>query len=346
MGCIEAPTTKRIAVFNHKGGVGKTTMVFNLGWMLAQKGKRVLLVDADPQCNLTGLILGYKGPSEFERFYQAGKDNLWEGLRPAFESRPVPLKAVNCISITENLPLFLLPGNLRIAEYETTLGIAQELSASIQALRNLPGSLSYLLNLTADKYKADYVLIDMNPSLGPINQNLLMTSHAFIVPTNPGYFSVMAIESLSNVLPQWAKWAKQAQSLEVLKESAYPFPEVLPKFLGIVVQKYQPYAGVPASSFQQWINEIKDTVRNKLIPALAREGMVCDQDEGDYTLASIADFKSLIAKSEQYQTPVFALSEKQIGATGVVLQSAIQRRDDFRKVFSQFADKVISLTTT
>ena len=56
-GCTMA---QRIALFNHKGGVSKTTTTFNLGWMLASKGKRVVLVDADPQCNLTGIVLGFK----------------------------------------------------------------------------------------------------------------------------------------------------------------------------------------------------------------------------------------------------------------------------------------------
>lgn len=49
---------KSIAFFNHKGGVSKTTTTFNLGWMLATLGKKVVMVDLDAQCNLTGLVLG------------------------------------------------------------------------------------------------------------------------------------------------------------------------------------------------------------------------------------------------------------------------------------------------
>jgi cellulose biosynthesis protein BcsQ len=57
----------KIALFNHKGGVSKTTTAFNLGWMLAQQGSQVVLVDADPQCNLTGMVLGYRGPAFVRR---------------------------------------------------------------------------------------------------------------------------------------------------------------------------------------------------------------------------------------------------------------------------------------
>ena len=52
---------RKIALFNHKGGVSKTTTTFHLGWMLAAKGNKVVLVDADPQCNLTGPVLGFIG---------------------------------------------------------------------------------------------------------------------------------------------------------------------------------------------------------------------------------------------------------------------------------------------
>ncbi len=66
--------TVKIALFNHKGGVSKTTTTFNIGWMLAEKGKKVILVDADPQCNLTGLILGYDY-IDLEEFYHDPRTN-------------------------------------------------------------------------------------------------------------------------------------------------------------------------------------------------------------------------------------------------------------------------------
>jgi len=343
---------RRICLFNHKGGVSKTTTTFNLGWILAEKGKKVIMVDSDPQCNLTGLVLGYKGPGEFERFYETQEGgNLRDGLAPAFESRPEPIKAVECIQVKGRDGLFLLPGHLRLSEYEVTLGIAQELSGSIQTLQNLPGSIAYLLQETAKEYEADYILIDMSPSLSSINQNLLMTSDFFIVPTNPSYFSVMAVESLVSVLPRWSDWASKAHSMPVLREAVYPFPDVVPKFLGIIVQKYQPYGKSPASSFQKWIKKIENLVINKLIPVLQEKEMVLSEDvyynvdqNKPYTLTSIADFKSLIAKSEENQTPVFALSPEQIGETGIILKGAIQRRDEFKKTFSDLADKIIRLT--
>ena len=265
--------TKKIALFNHKDGVSKTTTTFNLGWMLASKGYTVVLIDTDPQCNLTGSVLGYKGPTELERFYETETDrNLRGGLAPAFESRPKPIEAVDCVPVEGQERLFLLPGHIRLSEYEVTLGIAQELSGSIQTLQNLPGSISFLLDKTAERLNADFALIDMSPSLSSINQNLLMTSQYFVVPTSPDYFSVMAIDSLATVLPKWHAWAQRAHALPILQEASYPFPETTPKFLGTVVQKYRPRGGAPASGFQNWIDKINETVSSQLAPALRRIG--------------------------------------------------------------------------
>lgn len=343
---------KRMVLFNHKGGVSKTTTTFNIGWMLAAKGHKVILVDADPQCNLSGLILGYKGPQEFEDFYQSAQgQNIREGLAPAFESRPQMIAPVACVPVDGIDGLYLLPGHIRLSEYEVTLGIAQELSGSIQALQNLPGSFAYLFDTTAKELDADYVLIDMNPSLGAINQNLLMTSDYFLIPTTPDYFSLMAVHSLSNVFPRWYNWSKKAQSNDILQEAAYPYPKKDPKFLGVVIQNYRPRGGVPAAGFQKWIDEIEKFVSSKLLPTLQENNMAFDYKvykqagftENHY-LAQIPDFNTLITLSQDNQTPVFALKDNQLQSAGAVLKDRIKKRKEFYEIFSKLADHILKLT--
>lgn len=342
----------KIALFNHKGGVSKTMTTFNLGWMLAERGQRVILVDTDPQCNLTGMVLGYRGPTDLERLYEDHPErNIRAGLAPAFESRPAPIVAVDALAVDGRPDLFLLPGHIGLAEYEVTLGIAQELSGSIQTLQNLPGAISYLLNQTAAALNATYVLIDMSPSLGPINQNLLMTSDWFLVPTSPDFFSVMAIDSLTNVLPRWHNWARQASSLDILRRASYPFPSPQVKFLGTIVQRYRPRAGEPAQAFAKWIEDIDEKVEHKLAPILAHNDMLLPLDtyrsqgvEANYRIATIPDFNSLIAKSQRAQAPIFSLNPEQIGQVGRVLEATLKSQSLFRQVFEGLTDIVLGLT--
>jgi len=343
----------RIALFNHKGGVSKTTTTFHLGWMLASKGHRVILVDADPQCNLSGLILGFKGEQEFETFYQTESNrNIRGGLAPAFESQPRAIQPVECLDIPGRDGLFLLPGHIRLSEYEVTLGIAQELSGSIQTLQNLPGSITNLIDVTAEKHQADFVLVDMNPSLSSINQNLLMTSDYFLVPASPDYFSVMAIESLSNVIPRWQSWSSRARSNPVLSGATYPYPAKDPKFLGTVIQKYRPRKGAPTIGFQKWIDAINSHVAELLVPSLGSLGMLLPHEKyalvdellPNICLALIADFNALIAKSQEYNVPVFELSDEQLGHVGSVLEGDRVKMSEFRADFSSLADKVTLLT--
>ncbi len=344
----------QISLFNHKGGVSKTTTAFNLGWMLATKGKKVLLVDCDPQCNLTGMVLGFKESDDFAAIYKSGGvRNIRDGLAPAFESRPAPIEPVSCEAIAGQPNMFLIPGHIGLAEYEVTLGIAQELSGSLVTLQNLPGSLHHLFKLTALKYSIDYILVDMSPSLGPINQNLLMTSDFFLVPMAPDYFSVMATDSLASVLPKWKDWAKKAQSVSVLQRATYPFPTVHTKFLGIVVQKYRLREGqTPSAAFQNWIDEIEKGVEEKLIPALSSSGMLMSKEAYESIgvppgkpLLQMSDFNSLIALSQKHKVPVFALSDAQLEQTGIVLERTKKSMLQFCTLFSEAADKIIGLTT-
>ncbi|PYE83947.1 ParA family protein [Pseudoroseicyclus aestuarii] len=343
---------KQIALFNHKGGVSKTTTAFNLGYMLAQKGKKVLLVDCDPQCNLTGMFMGFTAAHELEQLYRGkGIKNIRDGLAPAFESKPIPLAPVECQSLEDQENLFLLPGHIGLAEYETTLGIAQELSGSLPTLQNLPGAMPHLFRITAEAVGADIIIVDMSPSLGPINQNLLTTSHFFLVPMAPDYFSVMAIDSLANVLPKWREWLTRALAISTLQDATYPLPDVGPKFLGTIIQKYRLRSGNTASTaFQKWIDEIVDKTASVLIPTLKKSGMLLNEER--YTRAGISaggpilqmsDFNGLIAQSQKHSSPVFALSDAQLEQSGIVLERIKKSMDRFNKLFSEAADKIIML---
>lgn len=343
-----------IAMFNNKGGVSKTTTCFNLGWMLAELGHKVLLVDADPQCNLTGMVLDLSEEDALAKFYEANpKRNIKEALEPAFQSRPKPLEPVDCLVVEGQPNLFLIPGHVGLAEDEVSLGIAQQLSESLQALKNLPGSFRHLFDITAEKYKADYILIDLSPGLGSINQNLVMTSDFFAVPASPDVFSVMAMESLARVLPRWAAWARSASQLEALSDADYPFPEPTLKFLGTIVQRYRLKSGAPTEAFREYFDDLDRAIDDILIPALRKAGLMLDDAAyeaagvaGSTRLASIPDFNSLIANSQKARKPVFSLTQADIRRSGFVWDTQKSNIDSFREIFSELAERVEKLTDT
>lgn len=332
---------KKIAFFNHKGGVSKTTTVFNVGWMLASKGKKVIMVDADSQCNLTGMVMGFKGLDELDE----DQDNIKDALSPAFDSRPRLIEAVDCIEVEERSNLYLLPGSIKFAEYDITLGMAQTISDSIVTLKNLPGAINYLLDETAKKYEADYILIDMSPSLSSINQNLFMISNYFIIPTSPDYFSVMALDSLSNVLPKWYQQSLKLQDNPILQEAEYQFPNKVPKFLGNIIQQLNVKSNKPTQGFQKWFNEINEFTKNKLVPKLQQSSLLLEEKyDNNYIIAEIPNFNTLIAYSQEHSVPVFALNAEKLKQSGAVWASSKEKIAHFREVFSNLAEKIISMT--
>ena len=341
----------KIALFNHKGGVSKTTTTFNLGWMLAEKGKRVIIVDTDPQCNLTGMVLGFHGQDELDNFYAKFPNrNIYSQLLPAFESRPKPIEHVDCFQVNGNNNLFLLPGHISFSEYDVTLGIAQELSSSISTLKNIPGAITYLLENTARHHSADYILIDMSPSLSPMNQNLLMSSSYFIIPTNPDIFSTMAINSLSRVISRWTDWANKVNQLGVYHDADYPFPEFNLKFLGAIIQKYRLRNQKPTIGFEKWFNSLKNAIKSNLLPVLERKNMLFTMDlynevniSDELILSEIPDFNTLIARSQESSTPVFALTDSQIGLVGKALEIVKESVSRYREIFNNIANSIIRM---
>ncbi|WP_293312562.1 ParA family protein [Pedobacter sp. UBA5917] len=333
-----------IVFFNHKGGVSKTTTTFHLGWMLAERGSRVLVVDADPQCNLTSLIM----QDGFDEYYteDATKHlNIKDGVSSAFDGKPTPIEQIDCYNVPRNPNLFLLPGHPNLTELEPTLSFAQSAPGAFSTMQNLPGAFYALISKTKDYLNIDYVLIDLNPGLSAINQNLFSISDIFIIPTNPDPFSLMAISTLSKVLPRWFRAANEWKN--TFQNSTYPFPDKNPKLGGVIIQRYNIRKGKPATPFRNTMNEILNEVRNGLVPALTSAGMtyplaIYQQAEmGDnYSLGEIPDFQSLQQQSQLHGVPVYALEENEMGFGGVVLDQMVEKKNQFFARFTELALKI------
>ncbi len=338
---------KVISLFNHKGGVSKTTTTFNLGWAMADLGFNTLIVDADPQCNLTGTVLGCSEIGDLENFYDEKPNrDLYHCIEAIIEGKTTEFEPPN-IAKTGNANLFLLAGHINLGATEGTLGVALKTSKALPVIQNLPGLLNTVIRKTATQNAIDLVLVDMSPSIGALNQCVLMGSDFFIIPTSPDYYCDQAMWSLSKTLPEWNK------EIEPFKETALQrsFPKNPPKFIGTISQNYRPRNSAPASAYQAWIDKIQKTTVDLLIPALNSVGMAITRADFQtscpkgipYNLASIPDFNSLIALSQKNKTPIFALSEKQIGHTGIVLQKMEASRDNFRGQFTRLAKDVSKL---
>lgn len=320
--------------------------------MLAERGHSVVLVDADPQCNLTGMVLDLTEEDALDRFYRENPNrNIKEALEPAFASRPRPLEPVECVEVPGRDHLYLIPGHVGLAEDEVSLGIAQQLSESVQTLRNLPGSFSHLFGITAERYQAEFVLIDLSPGLGSINQNLVTTADFFAVPASPDVFSVMAIDSLARVVPRWITWARSAANLEALATADYPFPTPTLKFLGTIVQRYRLKGGEPTEAFRAYFTELDSAIDNSLIPALTKADLLLPMKtykaaglEGSLRLASIPDFNTLIANSQQARKPVFSLTQDDVNRRGFVWETQSANIESFREIFAQLAARLEALT--
>lgn len=339
---------KKIVLFNHKGGVSKTTSTFHIGWMIAEMGHKVLLVDADPQCNLTALVLGDKFDKYYEDNTTAGQ-NIMEGVRVAFAGVPQPIQPVTCPVAEGNSNLFLLPGHMNLSEYDAQLNFAFNASLAVQSLQSLPGAFNDLIVKTANAIEAEYVFIDLNPGLSTINQDLFLVSDAFIVPTNPDTFSLMALKSLSNILPRWVNW--KSANIGLFSHSAYPLPEGTPKFIGEIPQRFNIRNGRATTPYKQKIDELSSVTKDIFVPKIKEVNMLFADDcyvraginKETFILHEIKDFQGLSPKSLGVNVPVFKLTDDQLGTSGAALVGQRANVEEFYKIYENIATQIISI---
>lgn len=157
---------KTIALFNQSGGVGKTTLTMNLGYQLAARGHRVLLVDMDPQSSLT----------TFMGFDITEKDKTIYDALLAEEEEPIPVLHAHQMS--------LAPANIILADAEQELVLAEQREVRLQSA----------LAPVADQY--DFILLDCPPSLGILSQISLVAANYILVPIQTQFKALMGTDSL------------------------------------------------------------------------------------------------------------------------------------------------------
>ncbi len=313
----------RLAIFNHKGGVGKTTLTVNLAYAMAEKGLRVLLVDSDPQCNLTSYLIEESVVNALlDESDSANGKTLWSALRPIVEGSGHP-RSIEPLALPGGIGL--LPGDIRLAEFEAELSPlwGECFQRKVRGFRGT-ASLSALVNAAVSDFGADIVLYDTGPNIGALNRVILLDCDYFVVPAACDLFSVRAIQTLGHTLSGWINdWQTV---LELAPENLYVLPG-MPKPLGYVPQRFRVYDSKPASTFSEWLPRIERSMADDLLTVLKRiTPELVANAKAPLRLASIPDFGGRATAAQQqgvslwraeYGTPV-----QRASAHGCFLQFA------------------------
>ena len=272
---------KIISLFNNKGGVGKSTLGYHLGFALSELGKKTLMIDLDPQCNLT--ICGIE--TEFLHQIWLEEDPFIDDFEKAFKENQAILEKPRSIHFllkptedglsdfdilppTVNLStnLDLIPGRLSIHKYENK--IAERWSGAYQgdnlAIRTIT-KIRELCNLYTAKNNYDFIIIDTSPSLGILNKTIISTVDGFFVPAQPDMFSLYGIRNIGNSLELWKKEFDTIYNL-ISSDKRNKFPQDFVQFLGFTIYNAKKYSGGNniydlAQAHYSYVQKIPDVIK-------------------------------------------------------------------------------------
>ena len=252
---------KVVSVINYKGGVGKTTLTANLGAYAAVKGKRVLMVDIDPQTQLT---FSFMLPEEWKDKYAANMtlNNYFTAITngefvvPSLKRFVIPISNWDILKLGKE-KLDLISSHLKLIDIDINLAnliiVTNPQQFSATALRTY-SYLSHSLEEMRDDY--DLVLIDCPPNFGVSVKNALFASDYYIIPAKLDYLSMLGIENLQNNVQYFRNQCET--HMLTLPDSRYE-PLKL-SLLGVVPMMVNILKGdEPVAVQQEYMNQLKDS---------------------------------------------------------------------------------------
>ncbi len=291
----------KVAIFNHKGGVGKTTLTVNLAIELAASGKRVLLVDTDPQCNLTSYLFEDSVVDDLlDNSDTKNGRTIWSALKPVVEGIGDIWEIEPYETAFENL--YLIPGDIRLSEFEAELTDywSQCLQRKTRGFRGTSALKSVVMN-AGSRLNIDYVFYDVGPNIGPLNRIVLLDCDYFIVAVACDLFSLRALRTLGRSLARWIdEW-------KVISELAPAEIEILggkPKLLGFIPQNFRVYGGRLVGAHSATLPRLTKDIQSQVVSVLSRTDPSLISETSGTQLGAVKDFGSRVSVSLAQGVPL------------------------------------------
>lgn len=341
--------TRIITLYNHKGGVSKTTTTFQLAHALVENGSKVLVVDADPQCNITELLL-FDLIEELDAKEEAGeetalpgttvKDALWPRLEGDRSS--VDVEAIQLVKPNNGLELYVFRGDIGLSEAEDRLSYAhsQRLTTDLHQKRNYVAVHDMLRRLGA-RDNFDFILVDVGPSAGALTRSFFLACDCFLVPVAPDRFNYQAITSLTTILDKWNK--EHMAVVSDFKKLNLNISDSPPQFCGLVMQRFQRHKESPKPGFKVWIDKITKKATEDLVPTMLSvggSGAVSKEAMSDIVAAEIPDFASLAPMMLSVGKPVWMLTKQDTKWQGNVWDDRSKAMSEIHTLFQSLAKRL------
>lgn len=314
---------RTITFFNNKGGVGKTTTVYHVAWMLSELGIKTLAVDLDPQSNLTSMFLSNE---RLEDIYE--KDlpyTILNSINPIVSGDP--FKPVHIEKINDKLGLIL--SNLALSTFEDALSDAwlKCLNGDAYSFR-VTSIFNTIINDAAKRFNAKVILIDVGPNLGAINRSVTISSDYIIMPVASDLFSLQGIKNLGTTLYTWKKqWNQRREYLP--SNLTFNVPEKESKPVGYIVMQYSAKESRPVQAYLKWANRIPEVFSNYVLKEPLTPLISVEHDT--HCIALLKHYRSLAPMSMEANKPIFLLKPAD-GAIGAHLYAVQKSHEDFKSL--------------
>ena len=320
---------KTIGFFNNKGGVGKTSLVYHVAWMLSELNLRVIAADLDPQANLTSMFLE---EGQLEQIWEAASGpTIYGAVSPLFQG----IGDILPPSVEEiDDDIGLLVGDLQLSRLEDALSDAWPRCANgdERSFRVMSAFARTILS-AGTQFDADVTLVDVGPNLGALNRTVLLGCDFVVVPLGADLFSLQGLRNMGPTLRSWRVTWQESRGKNPDPDIALPAGDMTPA--GYVVMRHSVQAGRPARAFGRWMARIPTEYYNNV---LNQQAQAPDRVEDDpECLAVLKDYRSLMPLAQEARKPMFRLRPAD-GAFGGHQKAVQECGADFRRLATRIMD--------